>query len=70
MLLEMVVVFQQIPGSPTSKNSQQSGELLLLPGEFSLPECKRHCRLSLFFPGRGGGFFSELAQREFLVQST
>lgn len=37
---EIVVVFQKIPGSPTSKNSQPSHELLLLPEEFSLPGCK------------------------------
>lgn len=38
MPFKMVVVWGKIPGSPTSKNDQQSCELLLLPGEFSLPE--------------------------------
>ena len=40
ILFEIVVVFQKIPGSPTSKNSQPSHELLLLPEEFSLPGYK------------------------------
>lgn len=56
---EIVVVFQKIPGSPTSKNSQPSHELLLLPEEFSLPGCKE--TVSSFppiLPRQRGGFFS------------
>lgn len=40
MLFEIVVAFQKIPGSPTSKSSQPSHELLPLPEEFSPPGCK------------------------------